>query len=80
MLGQEHSRTFSPDMLSEATLYNHFFAKEIERIRYSPYPHPHLDDMKIAEVSEFRSDQCTMGYSFKVTCELTNMSVGMGRK
>lgn len=47
MLGQEHSRTISPDMLSEATLYNHFFAKEIERIRYSPYPH--LDDMKIAE-------------------------------
>lgn len=49
MLGQEHSRTISPDMLSEATLYKHFFAKEIERIRHSPYPHP--DDMKIAEVS-----------------------------
>ncbi|KAG0715434.1 Protein tramtrack, beta isoform [Chionoecetes opilio] len=47
MLGQEHSRTFSPDMLSERSLYNHFFAKEIERLRYSPYPT--LDDMKITE-------------------------------
>lgn len=49
MLGQEHSRTFSPDMLSDRTLYNHFFAKEIERLRYSPYSN--LDDMKITEVS-----------------------------
>lgn len=49
MLGQEHSRTFSPDMLSDRALYSHFFAKEIDRIRYSPYPN--VDDMKIAEVS-----------------------------
>ncbi|MPC16594.1 Protein tramtrack, beta isoform [Portunus trituberculatus] len=47
MLGQEHSRTISPDMLSDRTLYSHFFAKEIERIRHSPYSI--VDDMKIAE-------------------------------